>query len=226
MSKKEIIPRKDSELIDFAKNLISYATEELASTKWKVAEAEVFIQEPLTDFEVKYIRTLDPRRSSIDVAVKNEAKMVLTKALRNYIQGFLVRNILVDLEDRRTMNLPVYDTTPTNIPPPGIPVTGILGFPAVGLVEIRNIQAAGDKRDERSKHGVRIYYGIVGGVAKTIPARPATGEDLPHSVFTRRNRFRFDFTGENGKEVFFCMRYENSKGQTGPWGKIISSFIP
>jgi len=39
-------------------------------------------------------------------------------------------------------------------------------------------------------------------------------------------RYRFDFAGENGRRVFFCMRFENSKGQAGLWGKVVSAFVP
>ena len=136
----------------------------------------------------------------------------------------------LDDADLAALGLRPRDTIPTTIPPPAIPVSGELSFPAVGMVEMRRITAAGEKRDVRSKHGVRIYYGIVGEPSETdkfrIRERPLTGDDLPHSVFTRRSRFRFDFTGESGREVFFCMRFENSKGEAGPWGEIISAFIP
>ena len=136
----------------------------------------------------------------------------------------------LDDADFAALGLRPRDTVPTTIPPPAIPVSGELSFPAVGMVEMRRITSAGEKRDVRSKHGVRIYYGIVGEPSETdkfrIRERPSTGDDLPHSVFTRRNRFRFDFTGESGREIFFCMRFENSKGEAGPWGEVISAFVP
>lgn len=136
----------------------------------------------------------------------------------------------LDEVDFAALGIKPKDTTLTTVPQPIISVDGKLLFPAVGMVEMREIKPAGEKSDARSTHGVRIYYGITGEPTETnrfrISNRPATGNDLPHSVFTRRNRHRFDFTGESGKEVFFCMRYENSKGEAGPWGKIISAFIP
>jgi len=160
---------------------------------------------------------------------RREAQAIATKAIRALVNQYL-RFAPVTNVDRVAMGVRNRDTTITFVPPPGIPVTGILSFPAVGLVEMRNISAAGEKRDERSKYGVRIYFGIMGQPSEKnkfrLSARPATGDDLPHSVFTRRNRYRFDFTGESGREVFFCMRFENSKGHAGPWGKIISAFVP
>ena len=218
------VPRNDNQFIDWAQTILDHSEEH--HERWGVMAPSDELKELLKDFTMKLVRYTAPNSGPVDTMVKNEARSLAEKGFRVYVQGFLAKNPNVTLADRGIMKLPVYDVTPTNIPPPAIPVTGILTFPAVGLVEMRNMQPAGDKRDERSKHGVRIYYGVLGGNVKAIPARPATGDDLPHSVFTRKSRYRFDFTGESGKEVFFCMRYENSKGEAGPWGKIISSHIP
>jgi hypothetical protein len=62
-----------------------------------------------------------------------------------------------------------------------------------------------------------------------IAAAPQTGDDLPHSVFTRRKRHRFDFDGNSGKTVYFCLRYENGKGGEegeSPFGPILRAVIP
>jgi hypothetical protein len=46
-----------------------------------------------------------------------------------------------------------------------------------------------------------------------------TGDDLPHSRFTRRQKELFDFPADDsGKTVYFCVRFENAKGEPGPWG--------
>ena len=57
---------------------------------------------------------------------------------------------------------------------------------------------------------------------------------IPRSdiIFLEWAKILFSHAKENhtrwlgGKEVFFCMRYENSKGEAGPWGIILSAFIP
>jgi hypothetical protein len=54
-----------------------------------------------------------------------------------------------------------------------------------------------------------------------------SGEELPHSRFTRRKKELFDFPQEDrGKTIYFCVRYENAKGEPGPWGPIFSAVIP
>jgi hypothetical protein len=67
-----------------------------------------------------------------------------------------------------------------------------------------------------------------GDVIAKNEARDA-GKDLPHSTFTHRKRFRFDFEGDSGQTVYFCLRYENEKGGNdgeGPFGPIMSAIIP
>jgi hypothetical protein len=79
----------------------------------------------------------------------------------------------------------------------------------------------------RADYGYRVYYGILppGGASverATGPQRelvkaPASGDDLPHSKFTRRKKELFDFPAEDsGKTVYFYVRYENAKGEPGP----------
>jgi hypothetical protein len=102
-------------------------------------------------------------------------------------------------------------------------------------VELKNIRAAagGDLPDPRSDYGVRIHYGLSGDPTEahrfrvTLP--PKTGKDLPYSLFTRRKKERFDFDGESGKTVYFCLQYETPSGGEqgkGPFGPILSAVIP
>jgi hypothetical protein len=37
---------------------------------------------------------------------------------------------------------------------------------------------------------------------------------------------RFNFPGDSGKTAYFCIRYENAKGDTGDWGPVFSAVIP
>ena len=132
--------------------------------------------------------------------------------------------------DLAALGLKPKDTNPTNVPAPSVPPEAELFFPAPSMVEVGNIRPLTNSAADKSEYGVRIYYGVMGTSDETdrfrMTQKPKTGNDLPHSVFTRRKNHKFTFTGENGKEVFFCLRYENSKGEAGPWGNIVSAFVP
>jgi hypothetical protein len=80
---------------------------------------------------------------------------------------------------------------------------------------------------------VRIFWGIMGEPTEKdrfrLSTPPVTGNDLPHSVFTQRKKYRFDFDGDSGKTVWFCLRYENKKGGKegeGSFGPLFSAIIP
>lgn len=65
------------------------------------------------------------------------------------------------------------------------------------------------------------------GPKRELIKPPVNGKELPHSRFTSRKKERIDFNQKNnGKTVYFCIQYENSKGEQGPWGPIFSSVIP
>ena len=228
MAKKSYIPEGDEQFLAWAINLSNYALTN--ATKWKVNPPDDAFNDMIGDYEAKLAKAKDPNRGKVDVLKKNEAKNVLEKACRVYVQGFLAKNPFVTNPDRETMGLTIYDVTPSTVPPPTIPVEGDLSFPAAGLVEVTNIRATGALVDKKSGYGVRIYYGVMGAPDETgkfrIAQAPKTGDDLPGSVFTRQKKYRFDFTGDSGRQIFFCLRYENSKGQAGPWGKILQAYIP
>jgi hypothetical protein len=68
---------------------------------------------------------------------------------------------------------------------------------------------------------------LAASISHYLQRPPVSGTELPHSLFTKRKRELFDFPAEDsGKTVYFCIRYENSKGKSGPWGPIFSAVIP
>ena len=128
-----------------------------------------------------------------------------------------------------TLGLRPKDKTPTVVNPPEMSAEADLIFPGIGRVEVCHIRPAGSSGDTRASHGVRIYYGVLGnndGSPVRITQPPVTGANLPQSVFTRKQRYTFDLADQRGKHAFFCIRYENSKGQHGPWGTILEAYVP
>ena len=229
---RRIVPRGDYALAVWSNQVIVVAYDPLYYERWGIVKPPEELRELYDDFATKMNVCNQGNNRSVDILAKNVAKGKLIKALQNFVQGFLMRNVNVTEEDRHLMGLPQRNTIPTLVPQPVTQVEGTLAFRGLGLIEMCDIRPANDKPDARAGYGVRIYYGIMGGTSEEehnkfrLTARPTHGSELPHSVFTRRRRHLLDFTDERGKEVFFCMRYENSKGEAGPWGKIIQAFVP
>ena len=223
--RRDYIPANAMQFSAFLNNLLDYVNRN--KTEWKHIPAE-----PLTNLSglradlADLVEATQGQHTPAQTLARNQKQAEATKAVRALVNQYLRFAPVTDV-DRVEMGVPNRDVIPTTIPSPTIPVTGRLTYPSNGLVEVCDIKPDGPKTDERSKHGVRIYYGIVSETSKyKVAERPKTGEDLPYSVFTRRNRYRFDFSTDNGKEAFFSMRFENSKGEAGPWGKMISGFVP
>jgi hypothetical protein len=69
-------------------------------------------------------------------------------------------------------------------------------------------------------HGAEILYEIRDDA-------PALAEDLRHSSFATKTRMVYTFTeAERGKKVYFAARWENTRGEKGPWSDVVSAIIP
>jgi hypothetical protein len=141
----------------------------------------------------------------------------------------------VDDETRAALGLPIADPVKSSIPAPQAQCTGEVSNPGVHLVELTLTGFSVLTADQRANYGVRIYWGIVpqgevtvemaSGAKHYLAKPPETGEVLGNSVFTRKKKHVFDFDGDSGNRVFFCCQFENGKGDSGPFGPIISGFI-
>ena len=218
----DYIPHNDDALLQFAKTLYTYALTHYAA--WSVPSPQTVLDGDIAAFEATLGVYRDPNHGRVDTLNKNEAKKTLIANLRVYIQGYVARNPKVPDEDRELMGLHLRDTTPTPVPAPTDQPEADITFPGIHLVELVNIRQTGQHAtDTCAEYGTRIYWGLAGEPTARdkfrLSAPPLTGDDLPHSVFTRSRKRRFDFDGESGRTVYFCLRYENSKGETGPFGR-------
>jgi hypothetical protein len=99
------------------------------------------------------------------------------------------------------------------------------------MMELKNLHATGGPPpDPRSEYGIRIFFGLTGESTSEHPIRiakaPKSGRELPESTFTKKKKILFDFEGESGSTVYFCLRYENQKGGEGPFGPVLKAVIP
>lgn len=160
----------------------------------------------------------------------------LVEKLRFIKNRYFLSPPLVD-EDYITLGLKPKDTDPTPVPPPTAQAEADITRPGVHLLDLHIRQVSGSSDIATSDYGCRVYHGVLPpsgasteaalGPKRELVKAPLSGDDLPHSRFTRRKRELFDFPAEDsGKTAYFCIRYENAKGEPGPWGPIFSSIIP
>jgi hypothetical protein len=177
----------------------------------------------ISDFEEKLQKAMAPNHGRVDSIEKNEAKRWLIVACRNFIQGFLARNPFVTVADREKMGLPVYDKTPTSVADPTGQAEADITYPGRTQLQLLIKHVAGTPLDGKANYGCRVYHGVY-AADDTLPA---SGKDLRESQFTRVKKLLYNFEPEDtGKTAYFAIRYENSKGKTGPWGPLFSAIIP
>ena len=221
MSRRDSIPSSDSGLIDFARNLQIQVEEH--HLKWNLVEFPQAIKDALENFEQKVRRCQDPNRGPVDIKDKSMAKKVLEKEVRPFVQGFIARNPLVSDRDRVALHLPPRDTTPTPILTPTGQAAVTFTYPGSAQLVVQISLINPLLHDARSNYGCRIYYGVYD--AGETP--PENGEDLRHSLFTRKKKVLLNFRPEDSRKIaWFCVRYENSKGEAGPWSPMYSTVIP
>jgi hypothetical protein len=170
------------------------------------------------------------------VTAKNEARDEAEAILRDFNRSFILYAREVTDAQRRDIGCPVHDPTRTPVPRPQAQPEADITYPGRHLLELARIRAVPgsmSEEEEKAEFGVRIFWGVLGDPTPTdkfrLAAVPVTGNDLPHSTFTHRKKYRFDFDGDSGKTVYFCLRYENEKGGEdgeGPFGPMMNAIIP
>ncbi|MDR3234395.1 MAG: hypothetical protein LBT46_12170 [Planctomycetaceae bacterium] len=234
-AKKNYIPSRDADFDTFFKNLYQYVGERTGGNvpQWTFipGTATSELNDAYSLWETAYAAVKMPH-TSVETLAKNEAREAGEKVIRSFVNQYLRFPPVTD-EDRLAMDIPNRDTSHTPVPPPTSQAEADILFPGIHLIElkIKPYSELAHNAASKSDHGVRVYFGVVGDATAAdkfrLAAPPASGDDLPHSVFTRKQKYQFDFPEEDrGKTVYFCLRYENSKGESGPWGPILRANIP
>jgi hypothetical protein len=230
---KDYVPSRDADFDDWFKFMNQYVAQKCGggTPEWThiPQAARTALADSYAAWYTAYANTKGPH-TPVDTEAKNDAKKASEALVRPFVNQYLHYPPVTN-EDRTAMGIPNRDTIPTPIPVPTAQPEADLTFPGIHLVELRKIRpVSGAAPDSRSDYGVRIYYGFSGPPSEQYKFRlagePKTGKDLPYSVFTKRGKERFDFDGESGNTVYFCLRYENPTGGAGPYGPMLNAVIP
>jgi hypothetical protein len=226
------LPHSREAQLAMARNWISIVHAPQNPPDWGIPAAQ--ITELITLFEAAQVILMkassETERTPVVTAQCNAAFKALEDKMRFFKSHYF---LLPPLTEADLISLGLKPRDPASpIPAPETQPEADLTFPGIHLVELRSIRpvAGGAAPDTRGDYGVRIYYGLSGDPTEAhrfrVTGTPKTGKDLPESLFTRRKKERFDFDGESGKTVYFCLRYENPAGKAGPFGPILSVVIP
>jgi hypothetical protein len=205
---------------------------------WGIPAAEVTALKTLaTAAETALAANQPATRNKVTVAQCEAAFQALAGKMRFFKNHYFLIPPLAE-SDIVSLGLKPKDAKPTPIPPPAAQAAAEVSYPGAHQLKLHLHLVPGSPPDPRhSDYGYRIYYGLLppGGAsveAATGPKREllkaaVTGDELPHSRFTRRPSEMFDFAQQDsGKTAYFSVRFENAKGEPGPWGPVFHAVIP
>ena len=222
MSNSDFLPAKDQAFLVWALNF----TTALVSMLVRLGFPEAVFQELMTlrnTFSEKLTTAEAPAtRTKAAVQAKNNARKAFEKRLRQVIKEYLTYNHALTDEDRDDLGLPVYKTTRTKAPVattyPDFDIdSGTIRRLIIHFFDQGSMKS---KAKPAGQHGSEIRWAI-------LDTPPVDVADLIHSSFDTRTPFTLEFEGhERGKTVYFCLCWENTRGEKGPWSEIQSAIIP
>jgi hypothetical protein len=222
MKKKDFIPRSDGDFDPWQENLINKV--DPVAGPLGIPEARITATHTKQARWAKaYKATEDPGAcTKVAVLEKNEAREDYEADLRDLNNSYLMHNPAMTDIMREQMGLPIHKTTRT-------PAQVAKTYPDFDIDSsiirclIIHFYDQGQKKSKakpEGQHGAEIRWAIsdtpVVDVSKLI-----------NSVFDTHTPFTLEFEGhERGQTVYFCLRWENTRGLKGHWSEIQSAIIP
>jgi hypothetical protein len=221
MGGSSFIPYKEDEFLKWTESFINYLAPRASQFNFPQEEVNS-IQTQLADFREKLRIADDPNtRTPVAIQAKTTAHMLLEKTVRNDTGEYLTRNHLVSNDDRIALGLPIHDNKPTRAPVAEDAPEASAELPLPAVVEIHfGVRDSKSKAKPAGQHGAEITWVIAEDT-------PKSWKEFTHSSFSTRSHLRITFELEDrGKKLYFALRWENTRGEKGPWSEIHSTIIP
>ena len=194
-------------------------------------QTEILSQGDWLDFEfmpayntyiAAYEVWIDPAQST-PVAIQQfkDAEDTFVPLFRK-LYAFVKMHPLTTNADLVGMGFPVPQHTHTPAPVPTSFPEALASHPAPATVVISFLDSESKKvRKPAGVHGAEIIWAIL----DTAP-QDQDWDKLIHSEFDTASPFTLSFTGpDRGKDLYFALRWENTRGEKGPWSDIQQTII-
>lgn len=216
MPTQKPFPSKEADLNLYFQAAVPYLT--VNSTRLLVSagnKATIGLQ--LTAWNTIYPQSQNANtRTKSIVENKDIAKENLIKTLRTIFAD--IPQSALTVEDRNTLNLPAKDGSRT---PAAVPTTVPIGQVNTNRRLEHTILFTNEDGTQAKPTGVRgcqIWYNI--GEAPTDPSQ------LKFMATDTASPYIYKFSGDDaGKNVYYWLRWENTRGETGPWSDVVMATI-
>jgi hypothetical protein len=224
MSKEhDYISSNDAVFDNWQKNLLRQLEEKSILSKWDIPQQAYDALLPLqAGWDVHYAAAKNPNdRTRAQVTAKNEAGKTYKSALRIFIKAYLTYNPKISDDEREVLGLPVHKKGRTPAPvPKGYPFFRIDS----SVIRRLTVYFFDDANERRMKpegvHGAEIRWDF-----SDVPV--VEPEKLIRSGFDTASPYTIEFSGEDrGRMVYIALRWENTRGEKGPWSEIINAIVP
>jgi hypothetical protein len=230
MKKKDWMPKSHEGRYNQTKQTITYLTLSSNLTRMGLTGLQSNMLRPaFTTFGTAFEGWKNPaERTPVKTATLKTAEDAFIPLYRHLYNGLLKDNPLVTDADLIAMGLPERGDGERH--PASVPATSPVGSvktPEPGIVEIHFRDSAADSAaDSASRaipagvHGAEIRWAV-------LDTPPVNRAQLFNSSFDTASPFRLSFEGEmRGRRLYFALRWENTRGEKGPWSEIQETFIP
>jgi hypothetical protein len=223
-TKKDFVPESDRNFLGWLSFLLSYVSSDGRLARFGIPEEDFNrLHAEIIDFEEKLRTANNPEtRTKAAVQAKNDSRKVVEKDGRMFIKRFIDLNPQVTNADRDGMGLPIYKTGRTPAPIATDPPDAEVDTSHIGRLNILFYEKGHKHRKGKpaGQHGAEIAW-----IQRDTP--PTRWDELLHSNIDTNSPFTLVFENDQrGKTVYFALRWENTRGEKGPWSDIMSAIIP
>lgn len=208
----------------FASFALNFATLIAASpgTYGLVAGDATTISASNATFQTAYVVSTTPAtRTKVTVNATNSARNALVQVIRAYGRLILANAGVAD-SDKTALGLNIRDPVNTPIPAPSTaPVVSIIGAsPGVLTMTYRDAMSAPKVKAKPFGATQVLVYALFGTTAPPTPAATPFIQAFTKTPFPLNTS-----AGTPGQTAFIYARYQNQKGQFGPWSALATGII-
>ena len=216
------VPRSDAAFFEKSKTVMNYARVNVTRFKLDPAFFGGVCGQAFDLFAEKYEAYLPVEsRTPVITAEKNDAKNVFLPLFRQLVNGLLC-NPNVKNTDLAAMDLRRPDSTRTPMPVPA-------GWPVVTQVNLNTPRTVILNYTDSTSLKKAKPKGVYGAVVRyaLLDAPPTDINELVNTLFDTQTPCPIEFTeSQRGKKLYFCLAWQNTRGQNGPWGTIGMAIVP
>jgi hypothetical protein len=224
------LPKNHEALYDFIMQAMSYLSNPVNRDRMGFANTTpqgIWLTETCTPkftaFTTAFSNWKNPaERTPVKTTTLEKAEKACREMFRKLYTGCLKNSPVVTDEDLQSMGLPArHSGGGKPVPPPTTFVAATVTPIGQGIIEIHFRDKGSDsKAKPAGVHGAEIAWAI-------LDTPPIEYEELTHSSFDTQTPLRMTFENHlRGKILYFALRWENTTGEKGPWGEIMSAIIP